>query len=270
MRLSVLMSVYEGERAHTLAQCLESLASQTLAADELVLIEDGPLPLELRQVIDRYSSVLAIVSVKFAERHGLGYALARGLQECSGALVARMDADDICVVDRFAQQVAYLQENPEIDIVGGYGVETDENGMKGGLRTVPVTHGEIVAELWRCPLIHPTVMFRKDAIISVGSYNHNLKRRQDYELWFRCAERGLVFGNIGRVLLYYRFGRATHSRQSTLLAFRQGLIGFRGSSAVGLALWKRFACFLPFVRSLLPPASQHYVYTAMRKLTHGR
>jgi glycosyltransferase involved in cell wall biosynthesis len=270
MRLSVLMSVYEGERPDTLALCLESMAGQTLPADEVILVEDGPLPYSLQRVIEQYSGSLRMVSVKLNRRRGLGNALARGLQECSGALVARMDADDICVADRFAKQVAYLEGNTDIDIVGGYGIEIDSRGAKGEIRTVPLSHGDIVKELWRCPLIHPTIMFRKDSVLSVGSYNRDLERRQDYELWFRCASRGLMFANIGSVLIYYRFSQATLRRQSARLAFRQGLIGFRGSSALGLAFWKRCACFVPFLRSLLPVATQHYVYTALRRRAHGR
>src|SRR5580658_8350857 len=101
MKLSVLMSVYAKEYPAFFRVSLESLAAQTLPADEIVIVEDGPLGEELKAVIEVYKSCLPIVSLRLPVNVGLGAALREGLNVCQGEYVARMDSDDICVPERF-------------------------------------------------------------------------------------------------------------------------------------------------------------------------
>ncbi len=94
MKLSVLMSVYCKESPFFLRQSLDSLVAQSLPADEVVIVEDGPLGEELEAAIDSYRSLLPIVSLRLPVNGGLGAALREGLQVCRGEFVARMDSDD--------------------------------------------------------------------------------------------------------------------------------------------------------------------------------
>jgi len=265
MAFSVLMSVYAKEKPEYLSECLQSLVLQTLLANEVVLVEDGPIPCALSAVIEGYRDKLNIVTVKLLQNSGLAVALNEGLTHCQHALVARMDADDICLSDRFLKQTAFFDKDPSLDVVGSFVVEIDEQGKKGALRSMPVTHDEIVNSLWACPVIHPGVMFKRDKINQVGGYNIALRRRQDYDLWFRCAEQGLKFHNIPTPLLLYRFTQNTYAKQSVKLAFEQAIIGFKGASLLNLPIWKRVACFVPFIRSLLPSRLQYLMYLALRR-----
>ncbi|GAM69591.1 exopolysaccharide biosynthesis [Vibrio sp. JCM 19236] len=113
--------------------------------------------------------------------------------------------------------------------------------------------------------MHPSVMYRKEVISDVGGYNPELKRRQDYELWFRVAKAGTVFNNIDKTLIAYRYDRETNKRQSPKIAFQQGIIGFKGSMSMKLGLIKSLMCFYPFFRSFLPSAVQHKLYFFMKK-----
>ena len=264
IQLSVLMSVYANESAGYLTQALRSLADQTLKADEVILVEDGPIETDLLKVIESFRPVLNIKSVKFPHNMGLAYALNEGLKKCSYELVARMDSDDVALPNRFEKQTAVFREEPALDVVGSFATEFDSLGHLGDLRTMPKSHNQIVANLWANPFIHSTVMFRRDKVEMVGNYNGALRRRQDYELWFRCAAFGLRFANISEPLLLYRFDCNTHKKQPIRLAWQQSLIGYEGASSLNMPLWKRFACFVPFFRSLLPPWLQHYVYQFLK------
>ena len=123
-------------------ECMESIYSQTVLPDEIVLVEDGRLTDELYEAISEYEcrpSEINFVTVKLEKNSGLGLALAEGIKHCSNELVARMDTDDICVPDRFERQLNAFSENPGLDIVGGYISEfSDDMHNIISERTVPL------------------------------------------------------------------------------------------------------------------------------------
>ena len=268
--ISVLMSIFERERPDFLEKSLQSLVDQTYPADQLVLVWDGFVPKELTNVVDRFRDKMEICDVKLERNQGLGAALHAGLSQCAHDLVARMDTDDIALPHRFDLQRTAFINNPSLDVVSGYAIEIDADGISGRLRTVPIEHDTIVQVLWANPIIHPAVMFKRESILFAGSYNPVLRRRQDYELWFRCAAAGLKFGNVPEPLIEYRFTPETHKRQSRRDMWQQGVIGFKGSRAIDLPLWKQLACFAPFARSLLPMSMQHHAYRIMHKIDPRR
>lgn len=267
MTVSVLLSIFQGDAPAYLDGALESICTrQSLVPNQIVLVKDGPLTAALDQVVERWADELKpFLSVVALEKNmGLAEALNAGLEHCEHEFVARIDADDICFPERFERQASFLRANPEVDILGTGAIEIDDAGTEGAIRNVPEFHDDIMAHLWTCPIIHPSVMFRRDRILELGGYDVSLRRRQDYELWFRAAERGLRFANLNEPLLYYRFNRDTHHKQPPQVAWEQAMIGFRGSSRLGLSWWKRVGCFVPFVRALLPSWAQHTAYRALR------
>lgn len=263
--LSVLISVYSGENPIFLSKCLQSFLAQVRPADEIVLVKDGPLPAELEQVIELFLPVLPLKLVKLSVNSGLATALNAGLVACSCEYVARMDTDDILLPERFSVQLSYMQQYPDIDLVGSFATEINESGDEGNLRRMPADHAAIVSSLWSNPFIHPAVMFKRKKLLSIGGYDASLRRRQDYELWFRCAKNGFKFANIPQPLILYRFVAGTHKKQTVALAWEQAMIGFKGSGSLEMPAWKRLACFVPFIRSLLPAKLQHWLYSALKR-----
>ena len=123
-KISVLISVYSKERPDFLEQSLDSIFTQTMPPDEVVLVEDGPLTAALDAVIEQYTQKHAELHiVKLPKNGGLGPALCEGLKHCHNDLVARMDSDDISKPERLEKETAYLEQHREIDIVGSW---TDE------------------------------------------------------------------------------------------------------------------------------------------------
>lgn len=269
MKFSVLMSIYKNENVEYFEKCMQSIWNdQILKPNEIVLVQDGILTDCLYNSIAKWKNKLTgILKVVALEKNvGLGNALNKGLKECTHELVVRMDTDDICLPNRFKKQIDCFSSDNTLDIIGSYATLIDENGILGNIRKMPTTHKDIYNNLFTCPFIHPSIMYKKSLITNVGGYNINLTRRQDYDLWFKCAKVGMKFYNIPEPLILYRFTQNTHDKQTFQLMFAQSIIGYKGVLSIKQPYWKAMACFIPFIRSLLPNKIQHYVYMMMKKL----
>jgi glycosyltransferase involved in cell wall biosynthesis len=186
-----------------------SIVAQSLAELELVIVEDPsgcPTAEWVRQLGDPRIRYYAS-----AERTGLVRQLNDGLARSSAPLVARMDADDVCHPERLEKQVALLDEQPDVSVVGSQIKVIDAHGQMVGYRKYPQTHAEIIHAMSRFnPLAHPSVMFRKNVVTDVSGYRDVVERRgailwcQDYELWSRLAAKGIRFANHRDALLSYR------------------------------------------------------------------
>lgn len=206
MNFSVLLSLYKKENPFYLRQSLDSLFSQTLLPNEIILVKDGPLTEELEQVVSDYTAKYPILKViPLVQNQGLGIALNEGLKHCAYDLVARMDTDDISKPNRFEKQIAVFQKCPDLDLVGSW-IDEFENTPQEviSIRKVPQFHKDILRYCkMRSPINHVSVMFKKNAVISVGSYMH-FPLLEDYYLWVRMLMNGAKFYNIQESLVYVR------------------------------------------------------------------
>lgn len=206
MKFSVLLSVYRKEQPPFLQQSLESIFTQTLLPDEVVLVKDGPLTVELDQVIESYVLKYPVLKViPLPLNQGLGKALNEGLKHCSFDLVARMDTDDIAYPTRFEKQIEVFRKLVDIDVVGTWINEFIGNKDNIiSMRSLPQYHTAIKQYAKsRCPLNHVTVMFNKQAVKQVGGYQ-SLLLYEDYFLWVRMLLNGSVFYNIPEPLVWVR------------------------------------------------------------------
>ena len=172
---SVLMSVYAGDNPHCLVKAVESVIKQTMAPKEVIMVIDGPIGDELKNVIIKIKGQNSSVKVVYLPKNkGLGPALQEGLKECTTDLIARMDSDDISVPDRFEKQLKIFQKEENVDILGGLIAEfigSCDNVV--GIRSVPETNEEIYHYMKnRCPLNHVTVMFRSPRSASPAVPGH--------------------------------------------------------------------------------------------------
>ena len=129
--------------------------------------------------------------------------LARMVEEAKTNFVARMDGDDVCVPERFEQQVVALQENPKLAAVGGQMDLIDELGKSiGEISNYPVQHLACISKLLiQSPMPHPAVMMRRDMALSAGNYSRP-KPMEDFDLWFRLARVGSLENLPGKLLKY--------------------------------------------------------------------
>ncbi len=210
VKFSVLMSVHSGENPGYLDQCLDSINSQILPPDEIVLVEDGPLTAALYDVIARWQDVFGggFKPVILGENLGFAEALNKGLEQCFFDWVARMDTDDAAYSERFMEQMNFIENNPGVDVVGAWIEEYDDNmDSATGIRKVPETHDEIVRfGKWRSPLNHMTVVYRREAVLKASGYPRHLRKMQDYGLWAKLILSGARFHNIAKPLVRVRAG----------------------------------------------------------------
>lgn len=213
---SLLMSVYARERPAFLRESLESVFASSIHPNELVLVEDGPIGVPLRAVIDDFRARLPIRSLPLAVNVGLPGALNAGLAVCSHEVVARFDTDDICEPRRFALQLAYMDAHPDVAVVGAAVQEFDlQTGEKLGLRAPPASHEALRAfARLSSPFNHPATMYRKSVVLGVGAYPTHLNVAfEDYALWLRLILAGHRLANLPEVLVHMRAGDAQASRR---------------------------------------------------------
>lgn len=207
MNFTVLLSIYKKEQPTYLKQSFDSLFTQTLLPSEIILVKDGLLTSELDCIIAEYVQKYPTIKViPLEQNRGLGKALNEGLKYCSYNLVARMDTDDIAKPDRFEKQLQIFKEHPEIDVCSSWIEEFDENiNNILSIKKLPEHHQEIVHYAkYRCPVNHPVVMYKKDAVLKVGGYEGF---PEDYRLWIKMLLNGSRFHNIQESLLYFRFSK---------------------------------------------------------------
>ena len=210
MNFSVLMSIYHKEKVEYFNRAMQSIwDEQIVKPSEIVLVQDGKLTDELYKAINQWSTKLGEIfkTIPLEKNVGLGDALNIGLQNCSYEIVARMDTDDISYPQRFEKQIDYFQKNPDLDIISSWisEFETDEDKIIS-YRKVPKTHEEIEKfAKKRNPLNHPSVMYKKQAVIDAGNYKH-MVGFEDYYLWVRMLLNGSKMANILEPLVNMRAG----------------------------------------------------------------
>lgn len=217
MTYSVLMSVYKNDRPEYVRVALDSmLVNQSVKPTEIVLVQDGPVPDGLSLLLSEYETKYPEVMnvIRLEKNGGLGNALKLGVENAKYDICARMDSDDICAPDRFEKQLAYLESHPECDIVGGQiteFIDTPDNIV--GKREVPCDNEAIYHYMRsRCALNHPTVMFKKKAVLDAGNYQ-DWFWNEDYYMWIRMMEQGCVFANLPDVLVNMRSGLDQYGRR---------------------------------------------------------
>ena len=236
-RFSVLMSVYNRDNPLYLDESLTSIWDhQILKPLQIVLVLDGTLNDQLMIIVRKWEEKLSdkLCTVPILNNIGLAGALNMGLKRCANDIVARMDADDIALPNRFQKQLAYAEANPNISFFSCWIEEFDQNmEISQGVRKVPEVNLSILKfAKKRNPLNHPATVFRKTAVESVGGYPL-FKRAQDYALWSVMLKGGLEAANIQEVLLKMRTGDGLlkrrgiyHFKQEFKLLVYQRNIGF--------------------------------------------
>ncbi len=197
MMVSVLMPVYNGEKH--LRDAINSILNQTYTNFEFIIINDGSTD-SSKEIILSYNDP-RIVYVENEKNMGLSATLNKGIDLCTAEYIARMDCDDIAKESRFAKQVAFLDANTDVGIVGSF-VKVIGSSI---IYRFPLKTEEIKVELLlRSVLQHPSVMIRKSLLNQFDlRYDINYRYSQDYDLWARAVQYFPIY-NLEEILLEYR------------------------------------------------------------------
>jgi glycosyltransferase involved in cell wall biosynthesis len=206
-RVSVLLPVRDADE--TLAQCLASLAAQTLRDHEVVAVDDHSAD-GSRAILERAARADPRLRVLDNPGCGLVAALNAAAAAAQAPLLARMDADDVSRPDRLSAQAARLGSDPDVAVLGTrvrlFGGGPRSDGMQAyvaWLNTL-LDHEAIARDLYvESPLAHPSVMMRASLLSRLGGYR-DFEGPEDYDLWLRAHAAGALFAKLPEVLLDWR------------------------------------------------------------------
>jgi GT2 family glycosyltransferase len=263
---TLLVSTYgRDDPAYLREAVLSSTTAQTRPPDEVVLVQDGPVPealgAEIRHLVETLP--MPVVHVELDDNLGLGPALDAGLAASSHEIVARMDADDLSVPERFERQVPLIEAGADIAGSGllEFGESVDD---VVGRRTPPTDPAEIRRVIrFRDPFNHPTVVYRRRAVLAAGGYT-DMALLEDYLLFTRMVESGAVPANLAEPLVYYRVGAGAYARRGGTALLRSELRLQRRFRELGITSRTEY------VRNVLVRGGYRLVPEGVRKVAYRR
>ena len=200
--ISVVLPVYNAEAY--VREAVESILAQSFTDFELILINDGSTDGSGAILRDLAAHDTRIVLVE-RPNNGFISALNEGIERARADLIARMDADDVAMPERFALQYARMIEEPELAVLGGSMRLMDKAGNIIGLTEYPLTPKETARSVEDgCPVSNATVIMRRDAVLKTGGYRRAFLYCEDYDLWLRMSELGYAIANLPQPLLNCR------------------------------------------------------------------
>lgn len=213
IKVTVLMAVYNGE--FYLRESIDSILNQTFKDFEFLIIDDCSTDLS-RDVIRPYCDprIRFIVNSK---NLGLIKTLNYGLELARGEYIARQDQDDISHPTRLEKQVAYLNSNPDVVLLGTRVNSIDQDGRRSepfGCATVSSEHAIRWQSMFDNPFVHPSVMMRSDIVHNVGGYDEHFAECEDFDLFSRLLNNSKAT-NLKEALLDYRYHHASMDANRT-------------------------------------------------------
>tara|TARA_B100000579_G_scaffold388730_1_gene362062 strand:+ start:691 stop:1524 length:834 start_codon:yes stop_codon:yes gene_type:complete len=215
---TTIIGVYINDRLDWFQKAIDSILNQSIPPKQIVLVKDGPISIEINDYIKNV--LLVYEHIEFTI-HSLNSSVGRGnwlntaLKLSNYELVSHMDSDDISRLNRFEKQLEYLNNNPDIDVLGGIIEEFNINpGDTNKIRKVYSKHDDIFKSSKNfCPMNNVTVMYKKDPVLRVGGFSGGEGVQEDYILWVKMLSNGYKFSNIKDVIVDVRVGNNFQSRR---------------------------------------------------------
>ena len=207
--ISVVMAAYNG--ADLIGETLDSLWAQTFSDFEVIVVDDCSTDDTLDVLCACPDPRLQVIAA--TKNMGPVHSRNRAFAAARGRYVAGLDQDDICLPDRFARQVAYLDTHPDVVLLGTAAAVLEDGAVTSGIKS-PVTTPLLVAWLLRIenPLVWSTVMVRRDAVPAGDFTRPDILYAEDFDLYHRMA----LIGGVARIddplLLYRKHGGGASKR----------------------------------------------------------
>jgi glycosyltransferase involved in cell wall biosynthesis len=219
--ITVLLPVYNGRRHLEVA--LDSVLRQSLSRFMLLAIDDGSTD-GSGEILEAYAARDPRISVLHKVNSGISETLNLGLARATTPLIVRMDADDVMRPDRLARQAAFMAEHPDLAFAGCFFDMVDRDGrVFRPCRPGPVSHRELARMLAReAPITftHPTVVYRREAVLAVGGYRCETEPCEDTDLFGRLITAGMLGLVQPESLMEYRVHGGSISARKVALQFQ--------------------------------------------------
>jgi glycosyltransferase involved in cell wall biosynthesis len=222
-KASILLTVYTKSNGAYLDECFNSIYNQTYLPNEILLIQEGEISSETRDVIEKwklkFKNIFTHKIIDFQNGpmgFGLPSSLNYGIKEAKFDYIIRMDTDDICDKSRIEKQLKFADNNPEIDLFGSHIIEFDEDlKFETGSRKVPLTQRSIVkSSKFKNPFNGPAVVFKKQVALELGGYPI-VASNEDYCFWALFIINNKKLQNLDEYLVNMRGGDGIIDRRSS-------------------------------------------------------
>jgi len=197
--ISVVIPIYNIERF--IGESLDSVLNQSFKDFEIILIENGSTDNTMK-IAKKYQKKDKRIVIETISEPDVQKAMNKGFEIARGKYIARMDADDICLPNRFKIQFNYLEKNPHIFLIGTSAMIIDEYGEKIGVFRKQDNYKKLKKRILKSnPFIHPSIMFRntKEAF-----YREKFRCSEDYDMYLRLLTSEKNLTNLPDILIKYR------------------------------------------------------------------
>ncbi len=233
-----------------LKEAIQSCLNQTFREFELLVIANGCQAEEIAAAVQSWfnDDRIRIFTTKIQY---LNFSLSFGLHNACAPLIARMDSDDLSKPDRLEHQVAFMRENLNVVVLGSGYEMIDDKGQLQRTVHLPTDNDKIRrALLWGNPICHPSVMFRRSAVLAAGGYIGGI-HAEDYDLWARLAlDSNNHFANLNECFLCYRVMPVGIARGSRL-AYASIAASQFGNFVQGAGLKWAFAAVISMAKGFI-------------------
>ena len=262
-KVSVIMGVYNCKNFDQLTNSVKSIINQTYNDWEFIICDDGS-DNGTYEHLQKLSSLDKRIKVfHYSNNKGLAYALNFCLSQARGYYIARQDDDDVSCPERFTKQIQFLKSRKSIEFVGCNAILFDKNGEWG---TYLVKEEPCKEDfLWNNPFIHPSVIFRKSALIEVNFYRYapETNRCEDYDLFMRMYAKNLKGYNLQEYLYRYQFDRNQKLKYRTFKdRFFEAKVRYLGYKNMNISFNGILFVFKPLFLGLIP----QWLYAKIRFL----
>lgn len=250
--LSVLMGIYNEKKKEQVEMAILSILNQSYRDFEFIICDDGS-PEEFFLWLQQYCRTDERIHLLRNEKNeGLSKALNRCLTEACGKYIARMDADDVSLPNRFEKQITFLETHPEYALAGCAVSLIDEGGVWG--ERVPAEKPQKTDFLWTSPFVHPSIMMKKSVLQHLNGYTTEdyAERTEDYDLFMRLYAAGKAGYNLQEKLLLYREDRNAFTKRKYRYRINEAKVRYIGFGQLGIRKGNFKYIVKPLVIGLLP------------------
>lgn len=260
--VSVIMGIFNCEE--TLEKSIKSIIDQTYTDWELILCDDCSVDNTYRTAETFAEQYRNIILLKNEQNMGLAYTLNKCSKYAKGDYLARMDGDDVCLTERFQEQVDFLNNNEEYSLVGSSAVLYDETGDKAVRRNKEFPNQYDL--IHSTPFVHPSIMIRKTAFDIINGYtvSKRTKRGQDTDLWFKFYAQGFKGYNIQKPLIKYKESITDYKKRSFKVRWRGMKTRFIGYKRLGLPAKYYIFALKPVIAGLIPKKVMYFYHKSIK------
>ena len=259
LKISVIMGVYNTCNADMLNCSINSILTQTESNFEFIICDDGSTDGTYELLTEICKKDNRIILLRNKANMGLAATLNCCIDVAGGEYIAKQDADDYSVSDRIEKQVCFLEGHEEYAFVGSNIALFDDHGQWGEYRLKEFPEKKDF--LFTLPIMHSSVMYRKQALASSGKYRvaEETRRAEDYDLFMRMYTKGFRAANIQECLLFYREDKESYKRRKYRYRIDEAKVRYKGYKQLGLMPNGYIYVLKPLIVGLIPNKLLNYL-----------